>query len=118
MEKIQNVQTFKKNIVSQHGEDGIIEELFKRIGTTNKWCVEFGALNGKHHSNTWNLIVNNGWHGVLIEADKTYYDRIAGNYQGAEERVTALNRFVSFEGDDRLDALFALTNLPIEFDFL
>ena len=109
---------YQKNIVSQHGEDGIIEEIFNRIGTTNKWCVEFGALNGKHHSNVWDLIVNKSWCGVLIEADKTYYDKIAAAYDGATERIVTLNRFVSFEGPDKLDALFVETPLPNEFDFL
>lgn len=109
---------YQKDVVSQHGEDGIIAEIFNRIGATNKWCVEFGALNGKHHSNVWDLIVNKGWQGVLIEADKTYYDKIAASYEGAAERITTLNRFVSFEGPDRLDALFAATNLPKEFDLL
>jgi len=118
MDTTQNIQAYKNNVVSQHGEDGIIEELFNRIGAEGKWCVEFGALNGKHHSNVWNLITNKGWQGVLIEADKTYYDKIAGSYAGAESRITALNRFVSFEGPDRLDTLFAETNLPKEFDLL
>ena len=29
-----------KNVYSQYGEDGVIEAIFERIGTNNKWCLE------------------------------------------------------------------------------
>ncbi|CAN0123266.1 unnamed protein product [Heterosigma akashiwo] len=37
--------------------------------TMNKWCVEFGAWDGKHLSNTWSLINEHGWSSVQIEGD-------------------------------------------------
>ena len=52
-----------KNVTSQSGEDGILEEIFKLIdefdGDKNKdrirWCAEFGCWDGKHLCNTNNL---------------------------------------------------------------
>ena len=64
---------YSNNITSQFGEDGIIKEIFNRIGTKYKICVELGAWDGKHFSNTWNLWFNNEWHAILIEADKNKF---------------------------------------------
>ena len=50
---------FKKNIYSQNGEDGILEEILKKLNIKkNGWCCEFGAWDGKHGSNTFNLVKN------------------------------------------------------------
>ena len=66
-----NFKIYKKNIFSQFGEDGIIEEIFKRLSdVSDKRCCEFGAWNGKFLSNTCNLITNHNYEAILIEADK------------------------------------------------
>jgi len=54
---------------SQGGQDGVVEYLFRTIGTTNKFFVEFGAGDGLHLSNTANLRLNEGWTGLLMDAD-------------------------------------------------
>ena len=62
---------YKKNTFSQFGEDGIIEEIFKRLSdVSDKRCCEFGAWDGKLLSNTCNLITNHNYEAILIEADK------------------------------------------------
>jgi hypothetical protein len=43
------------NVTSQSGEDGILREVFARIGLKSRWCVEFGAWDGKKFSNTFDL---------------------------------------------------------------
>ena len=108
---------FRANVTSRAGEDGIIAEIFRRVGTNSKWCVEFGASNGTHDSNVWTLIKNEGWSGVLIEADKTYFGKLTETYKGFPQAI-CLNLFISFEGEQRLDAVFARTPLPKDFDLL
>ena len=39
---------FCKNIFSQNGEDGIIEEIIKRLELKDLEVCEFGAWDGKH----------------------------------------------------------------------
>ena len=39
--------TYKKNVYSQNGEDGIIEEILKRFNITSGWVCEFGAWKWK-----------------------------------------------------------------------
>ena len=53
---------YRKNIFSQFGEDGIIEKIFSILPNTCKWCVEFGAWDGKHISNTRFLLSQCGGH--------------------------------------------------------
>ena len=109
--------SYAKDVTSQHGEDGMIEHIFEVIGEESKWCVELGALNGKHDSNVWRLLKEKGWSGVLIEADPTYYEKLVAEYSDVPS-ATCIKAFVSFEGETSLDALFATTKMPTTFDLL
>ena len=67
---------YKKNYFSQAGEDGVILELLKRLkinNKKNKWCCEFGAWDGIHGSNTFNLVKKFNYNAVYIEGDKNKY---------------------------------------------
>lgn len=66
---------YRKNYYSQNGEDGVIEEILKRMGIKQGWFVEFGAWDGKYLSNTYAL-VEKGWKGVEIEGDKTKFEKL------------------------------------------
>ena len=46
---------FASNVYSTQGEDGLIDVVFRVLPPKNKWCVEFGAWDGFHLSNTANL---------------------------------------------------------------
>lgn len=107
--------SYSRNATSEHGEDGVIHKIFEIIGEGNRWCIELGALNGKHGSNVWHLVKEEGWSGVLIEADQTYFEKLQQEYAGVG-RVHCINAFVSFEGNTTLDAVLAQTPLPKEFD--
>lgn len=57
------MEQYEKKFYSQNGEDGIIQYIFDKIGTTNKVAVEFGvsAGGGGNQANTRNLC-DKGWH--------------------------------------------------------
>lgn len=103
------------NITSEHGEDGVIKHIFEIIGAESHSCAELGALNGVHGSNVWHLVKELEWAGVLIEADKTYFEKLQKEYVNIE-RALCVNAFVSFEGEQSLDKIFARTPLPHMFD--
>lgn len=105
------------NVYSQAGEDGIIARSLEILPVRDRWCVEFGAWDGLHLSNTANLIMNGGYSAVLIEADKTKFEDLKRNY-AKHKAVTPLNCFVGFGGDDGLDAILKATPIPNDFDFL
>jgi len=62
------MNNFRNNVYSQFGEDGILAEIFKRLGIENGKACEFGAADGYWLSNTRNLI-NQGWKCVQLEAN-------------------------------------------------
>jgi hypothetical protein len=62
-------QHVKKIMVSQNGEEGIIQYLFDKIGFTNKCCIEFGAIDGVRISNTYFLKEKHDFTRYLIEGN-------------------------------------------------
>lgn len=105
------------NATSQCGEDGIIQKIFEIIGLNHKYCVEFGAWDGKFMSNCWNLVANKGWAGVFIEGNPAKFKDLLATH-GSNRLVACLNKFVEFEGDNSLDNILASQNLPLDFDLL
>ncbi len=111
-------EPYRRDVTSQRGEDGIIERIFTLVPPAHRFCVEFGAWDGKLFSNTWNLLNTHVWRGVLIEAVGPRFEALAATYAAARERVRLLNRFVAVAGPERLDALLAEAGAPIDFDLL
>lgn len=92
---------FEKKIFSQHGEDGIIKKIFDTIGTTNKFCVEFGVEDGRE-CNTRYLIEKGGWKYLHMDIDNYGLSTIK------KERITREN----------INDLFIKYNVPKNFDLL
>ena len=65
-------------VYSQSDEDGIIQEIFKRIGTTSRTFIEFGVETGVE-CNTVKLLVE-GWSGLWIEAAAKYVVEIEKHF--------------------------------------
>jgi hypothetical protein len=55
---------------SQHDEDGMIQEIFERIGVSNRVFVEFGVGDGTEN-NTLYLMLS-GWRGLWIDGSKAH----------------------------------------------
>lgn len=111
------LQFFEKNVKSQFGEDGVIEEIFKRIGVSNKFCIEFGAWDGMHLSNIWNLWHNNDWNALLIESDSEKYKELIITIQDFP-KVKPLLAFIRPDGENSLDSILQELDFPNIFDLL
>lgn len=105
------------NIHSQSGEDGIIRKILDALPFADKWCVEFGALDGVSLSNTRNLIDSHGYSAVLIEGGSSRFKQLRSNYLN-NSRVTTINRLVGFSKSDNLDSILDGIPIPPDFDFL
>ena len=112
------LEPYRRNVTSQNGEDGIIARIFDIVGATNKWCVEFGAWDGKLYSNTWDLIANCGWTGVLIEGEPARFEDLRRTYAELPGRTHLVNRFVALEPGARLDDILREAGAPRDCDLL
>jgi hypothetical protein len=65
-------------VYSQHDEDGIVQEIFRRIGTSKRTFVEFGVETGIE-CNSVKLLIE-GWSGLWIEANAQACKTIASNF--------------------------------------
>jgi len=111
---MQPLLNYAANVTSQNGEDGILTEIFCRIGHGNKACIEFGAWDGKHLSNSWNLWSNCGWNAMLIEGDEIRFTELL-RATASNGSVTPVKRFVVSEGKDSLNEIvseFGFSSTP------
>ena len=133
------------DITSQNGEDGIIRKIFNDILpplptdaeniNQRRYCVDVGAWNGRHLSNTFSLLVgpdmsrtadidsldqSSSWKGVLIEADLDRFKELRSLHEPLGN--ICVNATVSSDPTSR-DSLVSILRreageLPKDFDFL
>src|SRR5215216_5222390 len=102
-------------IYAQNDEDGIIQEIFRRIGSTSRTFVEFGVESGVE-CNSVKLLVE-GWRGLWIEARSDHADVIRRRFAPflTGGKLTLLERLVNAEN---IDALLAQGGMGGEIDLL
>jgi hypothetical protein len=107
---------YARDVFSQNGEDGIIEELFKRLNITSGYVCEFGAWDGIYLSNTFNLI-QKGFKGVLIEGDIDKFQDLIETCK-KYPNIIPINAYVEYEGENTLDNILQKTDIPFDFELL
>jgi hypothetical protein len=102
-------------VFSQSDEDGIINQIFNRIGLTNRVFVEFGVGDGLEN-NTAALLFD-GWSGLWIEGSKAYCDQIVSNMSNLIDagRLMVVNDFIY---SDNIDNLISSNLQACEIDLL
>jgi hypothetical protein len=111
--------SYKSNTFSQNGEDGIIEELRKRLNIESGWVCEFGAWDGKHLSNTFKLIKDYNFNAVFIESESERYKDLLKTVSEYPS-IIPINEFVSCNKEDpnSLDKILSKTSVPEDFFLL
>jgi len=105
---------FEFNIFSQNGEDGIIEEIFNRIGTKDKFFVEFG-VHGARNNTT--LLLTKSWEGLWIEGTKAGFDKVKRKFH-KEIQSSRLKLDHAFITAANIESLFSRNDVPEKFDFI
>jgi hypothetical protein len=109
------LEEYREDVHSQFGEDGMIRKALEVLPQGPRWCVELGAWDGRHLSNTHRLMTEYGWSGVFIEGDADRFGDLRATYRD-NERAHCINAFASFHGANTLDDLLASTPIPEDFD--
>jgi len=91
------LERYGRKVWSQNDEDGILEEIFRRIGAVSRTFVEFGVSNGRE-CNTLKLLVE-GWTGLWMESDADCCERMGRVFaaQLADGRLELKQTSVSAE---------------------
>jgi hypothetical protein len=108
----------KRNVYSQNGEDGVIEFLTNLFDIKEGSFCEFGAWDGIHLSNTYNLLENKNWSGVYIEGDHDKYNDLLKLKETYKNKIETIESYVSHEGTNSLDNILKNTSLKKNFDLL
>ncbi len=88
------LENYGYKVYSQNDEDGIIHEIFRRIGYTTKTFVEFGVQNGLECNSHY--LLHQGFSGVWIEADSSAVKEIHIRFRTVIDsgRLKVLNVFI------------------------
>lgn len=82
-------------VYSQNDEDGIVHEIFKRIGTTNKIFIEFGVQNGLECNS--HCLFHMGWSGLWIEGSPKSCEQVKRLFKSVVNngRLKVINSFIT-----------------------
>ncbi|MGD9720037.1 MAG: hypothetical protein AB7O59_02340 [Pirellulales bacterium] len=98
-----SLQRSERKVHSQNGEDGVLEAIFARLGTTNKYFVEFGCGDGTECNSAF--LLEQGWRGLMMDSAG-----VSNN-----PRATIHAEFITAEN---INALFQKYGVPPQFDLL
>jgi hypothetical protein len=100
---------------SQNDEDGILQEIFRRIGPRHRSFVEFGCGFGLENNTAY--LLSQGWRGLWIEGDELNGARVASAF-GYLITHGLLKFKRSFITRENIDGLIAEAELGPEIDLL
>jgi len=103
---------FAFQVCSQNGEDGMIREIFHRIGICDRVFVEIGVGDGTE--NNTGFLLSTGWTGFWIDANPKAQRAIAGRTRLAE----SLRTLTACVTKENISSLFRELRVPTEFDLL
>ena len=110
---VEGINLFERQWMSQNGEDGIIQELFRRLGSGSSYFVEFGVGDGLQ-CNCAYLARYCSWQGLFLEGNPSDYERLAQHYRSFP-KVRTEHAFIRREN---IAEIFAAYDVPREFDLL
>lgn len=106
---------FEHRVFSQNGEDGVLAEIFRRIGTTNQRFVEFGCGNGIENNSLY--LLHRDWSGLWIDGDPKLVRAIQRSHQQFLS-TGALSVRESMITAENIESVLDSEGTPVEIDLL
>jgi len=104
---------YAQQVNSQNGEDGIIHEVFRRIGTTNHTFVEIGIGDGTENNTAF--LLAQGWTGFWVDSSAVFVANIGSrpdlNNGCLKWQVCSITR-------ENVGGILENLRVPKEFDLL
>ena len=109
------LHAYERQVFSQNGEDGAIEEIFRRIGTTNRVFAECGVSDGLESNTTY--LLTQGWSGHWFEAHAGFCARIREKFASQLTRKQLSLTEAHLTAENIVSTLLH-TGVPEQFDLL
>jgi hypothetical protein len=107
------LQRYASQVNSQNGEDGIIHEILRRVGSTNRLFAEVGVGDGSENNTAF--LLSQGWKGFWIDGSDAFVKTVN---QRQDFQDGCLKWLVSFVRKENISELFEQLGIPEEFDLL
>lgn len=106
---------FEHQVYSQNGEDGILTEIFNRIGITSRTFVEIGVGDGRENNTA--MLLAGGWSGLWLEGDRKCASAIRNHFAPllTSGKLKLTEGFITAEN---VSGLLAQAGTPVEMDLL
>lgn len=106
---------FNRRMYSQQGEDGVIAEIFGRIGARDRTFLEFGIGDGRE--NTTRFLLERGWRGYWLEG---YPEHVAHAREFFRSYIDSgqLSILESFITAENINDLLDQIGVPQELDYM
>jgi hypothetical protein len=104
---------YQAQVNSQNGEDGILHEIFRRLGTTTRIFVEVGVGNGSENNTAFLLSL--GWSGYWMDGSNGF---LAALENRKDLERNCLKWIVTVITRENIDSRFKELGVPEEFDLL
>jgi len=102
-------------VLSQNGEDGVISEIFKRIGKRDQVFVEIGVGDGSENNTVY--LLQQGWRGSWIEGNSESTAVIGRSFAKLISKGD-LHLRQAFVTAENIQQILVDLNAPKEFDLL
>jgi hypothetical protein len=104
---------YQSQVCSQNGEDGILHEIFRRIGTAAKIFVEVGVGDGRENNTAF--LLSQGWTGFWVDGCSDFLNLLKNREDLQED---CLKYFVGVVSGENVGGIFEQLGVPKEFDLL
>src|SRR5690349_15345422 len=106
---------YEHQVFSQNGEDGILQEIFRRVESRDRTFVEIGVGDGQTNNTTF--LLTQGWRGQWIEGSARSVERIRRSFRAplTDGRLSLVHAEVTAEN---VAELLRRAGAPAEPDLL